>query len=104
MVLSEGGTVRTETFNGVSFQGFSTTDPSVILIDVTGPGVTPSGRTIQFNGTQFQTIPALATGALYVRVTSSDGLLLNLIMNGSNDPTGGASRSQTNNGATITYQ
>jgi hypothetical protein len=37
-------------------------------------------------------------------VASSNGLGLNLIMAGSNDPTGGISRSQATPPATIQYQ
>ena len=51
----------------------------------------------------------LGAGGLYAKAVSSNGFGLNLVINGSNDPTGGPSRSnppfgQTVAGATIIWQ
>ncbi|MBK9692374.1 MAG: hypothetical protein IPO73_11920 [Gemmatimonadetes bacterium] len=77
-------------FDDVVFQGFPTAPTSVALIDVTAVGSGAAARTIQFNNTQLQT--TLGSGGLYVRVASSNPFAVNLIMNGSNDPTGGPPR------------
>ena len=102
MVLNEGATGSIQVFDDVVFQGFPTAPTSVALIDVTAVGSGAAARTIQFNNTQLQT--TLGSGGLYVRVASSNPFAVNLIMNGSNDPTGGASRSQATPPATIQYQ
>jgi hypothetical protein len=106
MVLNEGTTGLAQTFNGVAFQGFPITTTTAILIDVTAAGSSVSARTIQFNGTQLQM--SLGTGGLYLRAASSNAVGYTLIMAGSNDPTGGFSRSQAVPGATppitISYQ
>jgi hypothetical protein len=102
MILNEGATGLAQTFNGVAFQGFPTGPNSAILIDVTAAGAALAPRPLQFNTTTLQL--TLGTGGLYVRVASSNALGLNLIMAGSNDPTGGFSRSQAIAPATIQYQ
>jgi hypothetical protein len=102
MVLNEGTTGLAQTFNGVSFQGFPTTTNTETLITVTAAGGALAPRTLTFNTTTLQT--TLGAGGFYVKVASSNGLGLNLIMAGSNDPTGGISRSQATPPATIQYQ
>jgi hypothetical protein len=104
MVLNEGvSIISTQQFNGVSFQGFPTTTTSETLITVTAAGASLAPRSMTFNGTQFQQDFGNFTG-VYVRVASSNLMGLNLIMAGSNDPTGGFSRSVATPPATIQYQ
>jgi hypothetical protein len=103
-VLNEGvSIISTQQFNGVSFQGFPTTTTSETLITVTAAGASLAPRSMTFNGTQFQQDFGNFTG-VYVRVASSNLMGLNLIMAGSNDPTGGFSRSVATPPATIQYQ
>jgi hypothetical protein len=102
MVLNEGTTALPHTFNGVLFQGFPTATTSAILIDVSAAGLVSGGRFIDFNGTQLQT--TLGPGGLYVRAASSNAIGYTLRMIGSNDPTGGFTRSQAIAPAVIQYQ
>jgi hypothetical protein len=101
LIVDEQGTIRSQTFDRALFQGFPTGATTAVLMDLTMVG-TSVQRQVTFNNTALQT--SLGSGGLYVRVTSSNGLGLKLIMNASNDPTGGFSRSQTVNGAVIQYQ
>ena len=102
LIVNEQGTIRSQLFDRAIFQGFPTIPNSAVLIDYTGVGTNVTQRQVQFNATTLQT--NLGSGGLYVRVTSSNGFGLRLTMAGSNDPTGGFSRSQTVNGAQILYQ
>jgi fibronectin-binding autotransporter adhesin len=102
LIVNEQGTIRSQLFDRGIFQGFPTTATSAVLIDFTGVGTSVTQRQVQFNTTTLQT--SLGSGGLYVRVTSSNALGLRLTMAGSNDPTGGFSRSQALNGAQIQYQ
>jgi hypothetical protein len=104
MVLNEGvSIISTQQFNGVSFQGFPITTTTETLITVTAAGASLAPRSMTFNGTQFQQNFGNFTG-VYVRVASSNAMGLNLVMAGSNDPTGGFSRSVATPPATIQYQ
>jgi len=103
MVLNEGTTGLAQTFNGVTFQGFPTTTTTAILIDVSAAGSALSARTITFSGTQLQMTFGAGSGT-YVRVASSNGIGYTLVMAGSNDPTGGFSRSIQIPPAAIQYQ
>jgi len=104
MVLNEGTSIiSTQQFDGVTFQGFPTTTTTETLITVTAAGAALASRPMTFNNTQFQEDFGNFTG-VYVRVASSNGLGLNLVMAGSNDPTGGFSRSVATPPATIQYQ
>jgi hypothetical protein len=107
MVLNEQGTGHAQQFDFVTYQGFPTTANSAILLNVTAVGGAAAPRTITINSTTVQT--SLGTGGLYAKAVSSNGFGLNLVINGSNDPTGGPSRSnppfgQTVAGATIIWQ
>jgi hypothetical protein len=107
MVVNEQGTGHAQQFDFVTYQGFPTTANSVILLNVTAVGGAAAPRSIIVNNTTVQT--SLGAGGLYAKAVSSNGFGLNLVINGSNDPTGGPSRSnppfgQTVAGATIIWQ
>jgi hypothetical protein len=103
MVLNEGTAILAQQFDAVSFAGFPTTATTETLITVTAAGASLAPRGLTFNGTQFQTNFGNNAG-IYVRVASSNGQGLALTMAGSNDPTGGFSRSVATPPATIAYQ
>jgi hypothetical protein len=103
MVLNEGTAILAQQFDAVSFVGFPTTATTETLITVTAAGAALAPRGLTFNGTQFQTNFGNNAG-IYVRVASSNGQGLALTMAGSNDPTGGFSRSVATPPATIAYQ
>ncbi len=102
MILNENGLQSTQVFDNVAFQGFPTTANSSVLIDVTAQGNATGGRFIDIHSTQLQT--SLGTGGLYLRAQSGNGIGYTLRMIGSNDPTGGFSRSQAIAPVTIQYQ
>ncbi len=93
MVLNEQGTARAQQFDNVTFQNNTTST----MLDVTAVGAALAPRTIQFNNT---TVPFGGTN-LYVQLTSSNGLGVTVVMNGSNNPTGGPSRSNPPFGTTV---
>jgi hypothetical protein len=107
LVVNEQGTGRAQQWDNLTFQNFPTTATSEIFFNVTAVGGAATPRNITVNSTTVQT--SLGSGGTYVKAVSSNGFGLNLIMNGSNDPTGGPSRSnppfgQTVGGATIIWQ
>ncbi len=98
----QGGVTLNHVFNGVTFQGFPTTPTSVALMDITAFGSAAGGKFIDLNNTQLQT--TLGTGGLYLRAASGNGIGYTVRVISSNDPTGGASRSQAIAPASILYQ
>jgi hypothetical protein len=107
MILNEKGTALPQTFNNVSFTGFPTTATTVSLMDMTAVGSALAVRSVTFNNLTVQT--SLGSGGLYAKLVSSNSLGVTLTINGSNDPTGGPSRSDppfgtTVNGARILWQ
>jgi hypothetical protein len=107
LIVNEQGTIRSQLFDKAQFSGFPTSATSVVLIDMALVGA-PGPRGITFNTTTVQ--PTLGTGGLYARLLNSNGPVpVTVTFNGSNDPTGGPSRSNpsfqtTFNGATILWQ
>jgi hypothetical protein len=107
MILDEQGTAVPQLFDNVSFTGFPTTATTVSLMDMTAVGAALAPRSITFNNLTVQT--SLGTGGLYAKLVSSNSLGVTLTISGSNDPTGGPSRSDppfgtTVNGARIVWQ
>jgi hypothetical protein len=107
LVVNEQGSGHAQQFDNMTFQNFPTTATGEILFNVTAVGGAAAARTITVNTTTVQT--SLGTGGLYVKAVSSNGFGLNVVMSGSNDATGGPSRSnppfgQTVAGATIIWQ
>jgi hypothetical protein len=103
MVLDEGtpGTTSTEQFDNVVLQNNTTST----MLDMTLGGSALATRVVQFNNL---TVPLGGTN-LYAKLTSWNGLGVTLKIVGSNNPTGGPSRSnppfgQTAGGATILWQ
>ena len=92
MVLNEPTAVA-ETFNGVTFQNFATTNTT--MLSMTGPGSALTVRSVTFNNVNFQSLGAGANN-YYVKLVSSNGLGLNLTMSGSNQ-----SPQQGGNGPTL---
>jgi hypothetical protein len=103
MVLDEAtpGTTSLQKFDNVVLQNNTATT----MLDMTLIGSALSTRTVQFNNT---TVPAGGAN-LYAKLVSSNGLGVTVKIVGSNNPTGGPSRSSppfgtTVNGATIVWQ
>lgn len=102
LVVNEQGTIRSQVFDRAQFQGFSA---SATLMDMTMVGASAATRQVTFNNVNFQT----SVTNLYAKLVSSNTQGITVTMLGSNDPTGGPSRSsppfgQTSNGATIVWQ
>ncbi len=108
LVVNEQGTIRFQTFDRAAFQGFPTGATSAILMDLTLAGTSVTPRPLTFTAPTVQT--SLGSGGLYARLVSSNGpLAVTVTISGSNDPTGGPSRSNpsfgnTVNGARIVWQ
>jgi hypothetical protein len=110
MILNEAGTILSQTFDGVTFQGFPITGTTDILMDLSLVGINSAPRTITFNTTTLQT--TLGAGGLYVRArTEGSPQFFNVVMSGSNvGGTGGdgptrsdPANQQSVNGAQITW-
>jgi hypothetical protein len=107
LIVHEQGTIRSQQFDRAQFINFPTGATSAILMDMTMVGTAVTPRPITFTAPTVQT--SLGTGGLYARLLSSNALLVTVTISGSNDPTGGPSRSNpsfgnTVNGARIVWQ
>jgi hypothetical protein len=108
LVVNEQGTIRSQQFDRAVFSGFPTVATSAILLDLTLVGTNVTPRPVTFTAPTVQT--SLGTGGLYARLVSSNGpQAVTVTISGSNDPTGGPSRSNpscgsTVNGASIVWQ
>ncbi|MEP7325205.1 MAG: hypothetical protein ABI836_04580 [Gemmatimonadota bacterium] len=108
LIVNEQGTIRAQQFDRAVFQGFPTGATSTILMDMTMVGTNVTPRPVTFTAPTVQT--SLGAGGLYARLVSSNGpQSVTVTISGSNDPTGGPSRSNpsfgtTVNGARIVWQ
>ena len=107
MILDEQGTVRAQQFDNVIFQNFPTVANTTILMNMTMVGSALATRSFTINTPTVQT--SLGSGGLYAQLMSSNGFGITVTIAGSNDPTGGPSRSNppfgnTVNGARIVWQ
>lgn len=100
LVVNEQGTLRSQQFDRAVFSGFPTTATSAILLDMTMVGTVVTPRPVTFTAPTVQT--SLGAGGLYARLVSSNGpQSVTVTINGSNDPTGGPSRSNPSFGSTV---
>jgi len=101
LVIDEQGSIRLQQFDNVTFQNDTTS--TLLSLSLVGTALLP--RTVTFNST---TVPFNGSNT-YVQLVSSNGLGVTVVINGSNNPTGGPSRSNpafgsTVNGARILWQ
>jgi hypothetical protein len=102
LIVNEQGSIRAQQFDRVSFSGYS---PGATLMDMTMVGAAVSPRSVTFNGLALQSSGA----GLYAKLVSSNSQFVTVTINGSDDPTGGPSKSNpsfgtTVNGARIVWQ
>jgi hypothetical protein len=102
LIVNEQGTIRTQQFDRALFQGFAA---SATLMDMTMVGTALTPRAVGFQAPFVQT----SVTNLYAKLVSSNGLGITVTISGSNDPTGGPSKSNppfgtTVNGARIVWQ
>ncbi len=94
LVVNEQGTIRPQQFDRVSFLGYSA---GATLMDMTMVGTSVTPRPITFNGLALQTSGA----GLYAKLVSSNSQFVTVTINGSDDPTGGPSKSNPSFGSTV---
>ncbi|MEO8201706.1 MAG: hypothetical protein ABI679_14350, partial [Gemmatimonadota bacterium] len=94
LVVNEQGTIRSQQFDRVSFSGYSA---GATLMDMTMVGASVTPRPITFNGLALQTSGA----GLYAKLVSSNSQFVTVTINGSDDPTGGPSKSNPSFGSTV---
>jgi hypothetical protein len=101
MTIDELGTALPQQFDNVTFQNDTTS--TLLSLSMVGAALAP--RTVTFNG---WTLSFNGSNS-YVQLVSSNGLGVTVVVNGSNNPTGGPSRSipsfgSTVNGARVLWQ
>jgi hypothetical protein len=93
LTIDEAGTALAQQFDNVTFQNDTTS--TLLTLSLVGAALAP--RTVTFNSETF----SFNGSNLYVKLTSSNGLGATVVMNGSNNPTGGPSRSNPPFGTTV---
>ncbi len=91
--IDELGVILPQQFDNVTFQN----DTTSTLLDLKLVGAALAPRTVTFNSSTF----SFNGSNLYVQLVSSNGLGVTVVINGSNNPTGGPSRSNPPFGNTV---
>lgn len=93
ITIDELGTARVQQFDNVTFQNDTTS--TLLSLSLVGSALTT--RTVAFNSTSV----SFNGSNTYVQLVSSNGLGVTVILVGSNNPTGGPSRSNPSFGTTV---
>ncbi len=93
LTIDEAGTLLAQQFDNVTFQNDTTS--TLLSLSLVGTALAP--RTVTFNT---MTVPFGGSNT-YVQLVSSNGQGVTVVINGSNNPTGGPSRSNPSFGTTV---
>ena len=96
LIVNEQGIARTQLFDRAAFSLYPAT---ATLMDLTLVGSNAAPRNETFVGPNLQT--SITGPGLYARLVSSNGQSVTLTISGSNDPTGGPSKSDPSFGSTV---